>query len=214
MTIYNDQLSLYINDLYVQADPALQRALLDSPKYGLPAFSIKPEEGKFLQFMTHAIGAQKALEIGTLGGYSGIWIARGLAPEGKLITLEKESRHARVAQAHFEAAGVSQQVEIRVGEARGLLGELHAEAPFDLVFIDADKEGFPFYLDWAIEHTRMGGTIASHNAFQGGSVASTRQDDNHSEMMRAFNRQVARDPRLLSTIYPAGDGTIIAVKIA
>jgi predicted O-methyltransferase YrrM len=213
MTVYNDQLSLYINDLFIQEDPTHQRVRQDSANFGLPAISVKPEEGKFLQFLTRAVGAQKALEIGTLGGYSGIWIARGLAPDGKLITLEKDARHAAIAQAHFEAAGVSMQVEIRVGEASTLLKALQREVPFDFVFIDADKEGNPAYLDWAIKHTHIGGAIAIHNAFRGGSVAGTRQDDDQSERMRVFNRQIANEPRLLSTIFPAGDGTVISVKV-
>jgi len=214
MTIYNDQLSQYIVELFAQEDQAQQGARLDSLKLGLPAIQVIPEEGRFLQFLVLAIGAHKALEIGTLGGYSGIWIARGLAPGGKLITLEKEPRHAQIAQAHFDAAGVSDRVEIRVGEAKALLEQLRAESPFDFVFIDADKEGNSAYLDWALEYTRIGGVIAVHNAFRGGSVAGTRQDDDQSERMRIFNRQVANDPRLLSTIFPAGDGTLIAVKIA
>ena len=214
MTIYNDQLSQYIVDLFAQEDQAQQRVRLDSPKLGLPDINIMPEEGRFLQFLVLAIGAHKALEIGTLGGYSGIWIARGLAPGGRLITLEKESQRARIAQAHFDTAGVSDRVEIRVGEANPLLEQLRAETPFDFVFIDADKECNPAYLDWALDNTRMGGVIAVHNAFRGGSVAGTRQNDDHGEVMRAFNRRVASEPRLISTIFPAGDGTVIAVKIA
>ena len=214
MTIYNDQLSQYIVDLFAQEDQAQQRARLDSPKLGLPDISVIPEEGRFLQFLGLAIGSHKALEIGTLGGYSGIWIARGLAPGGKLITLEKEPRHAQIAQAHFDAAGVSDRIEIRVGGANHLLDQLCAEAPFDFVFIDADKEGNSAYLDWALEYTRIDGVIAVHNAFRGGSVAGTCRDDDQSERMRVFNRQIASEPRLLSTIFPAGDGTVIAVKIA
>jgi caffeoyl-CoA O-methyltransferase len=128
--------------------------------------------------------------------------------------LEKDHYHASIARAHFEAAGLNDRVEIRVGEAINLLEKLHEEAPFDLIFIDADKEGYPAYLDWAIENTRLGGVIAAHNAFRGGSVAGTRQDDAHSEKMRQFNLRVANEPRLVSTIFPAGDGTVIAVKIA
>jgi caffeoyl-CoA O-methyltransferase len=214
MTTYNDQLSQYIVALFAQEDQAQQRVRLDSTNMGLPAISVKPEEGRFLQFLVLAIGAHKAVEIGTLGGYSGIWIARGLAPGGRLITLEKEPRHARFAQAHFDLAGVSDRIEIRVGEASSLLEQLRDDAPFDFVFIDADKENNSAYLDWALEYTRIGGVIAVHNAFRGGSVAGTRQDDGHSEEMRVFNQRVASEPRLLSTIFPAGDGTVISVKVA
>jgi caffeoyl-CoA O-methyltransferase len=167
-----------------------------------------------LQFLVRACGAVRALEVGTLGGYSGIWIARGLVPDGKLITLEKEPAHAEVARQHFTSAGVTDRVEIRVGNAHLLLQELASEGPFDFVFIDAEKPGYPAYFDWALEHTRLGGVIAAHNAFRGGSVAGERADDDFSETMRDFNRRVAAEPRVISTIYPAGDGTLLAVKVA
>ena len=214
MTIYNDSLSQYITSLFAVHDTALRHAWEDSPKYGLPAISINPEEGRFLQFLVRVCGARKALEIGTLGGYSGIWIARGLHPGGKLVTLEMESKHADIAREHFKSAGLADQVEIRVGNAHRLLAELHFEGPFDFIFIDAEKPGYLAYFNWAIENIRLGGVIAAHNAFRGGSVAGTREDDAHSETMREFNRHVAEQKRLISTVYPAGDGTLISVKIA
>lgn len=214
MTIYNDSLSQYITSLFAVHDLALQRAWEDSPKYGLPAVSIKPEEGRFLQLLVRVCGARKALEIGTLGGYSGIWIARGLLPGGKLVTLEMESKHADIAREHFKAAGLTDQVEIRIGNAHRLLVELHFEGPFDFIFIDAEKPGYLAYFNWALENIRLGGVVAAHNAFRGGSVAGKREDDTHSETMREFNRHVAEEKRLISTIYPAGDGTLISVKIA
>jgi caffeoyl-CoA O-methyltransferase len=214
MNTYNDQVSHYISSLFAGEDTALQQAREDSPDLGLPAINIKPEEGRFLQFLACASGAQKAVEIGTLGGYSGIWIARGLHPGGKLYTLDKESRHAEVAQSHFTAAGLSDVIEVRIGDAHSLLIELSSLSPFDFVFIDAEKPGYPAYFDWAIENTRRGGIIAAHNAFRKGTVAGIGQDDDHSDLMRQFNQQVAEDERLISTIYPAGDGTLISVKIA
>ena len=214
MTNYNDQLSRYITDLFAGEDEALRLAREESPRKGLPAISVNPEEGRFLQFLVRACGASKALEIGTLGGYSGIWIARGLAPGGKLITLEKDSYHAQVAREHFAAGKVDDLVEIRVGNAHQLLAELVAEGPFDFVFIDAEKEGYDAYFDWTLENTRVGGVIAAHNAFRGGSVIGERADDAYSEVMRSFNRRVAAEPRVISTIYPAGDGTVLAVRIS
>jgi len=210
--IYNDQVSSYITNLFAGDDSALVYARDQSSRQGLPAISILPEEGRFLQFLVRACGARKAVEIGTLGGYSGIWIARGLLPGGKLYTLDKEPQHAAVARNNFAAAGLSEVVEVRVGEAIELLGDLDAEAPFDFVFIDADKAGYPVYFEWALNHTRGRGIIAAHNAFQEGSVAGTMQDTEQSILMRQFNQQVAGDKRLVSTIYPAGDGTLIAVK--
>lgn len=213
MTVYNDTLSQYITDLFAKQDEAQRRALEDSPKKGLPPISILPEEGKFLQVLARSCGATKAVEIGTLGGYSGIWIARGLTPGGKLITLEREQKHADVAGAHFAAAGVADRVEIRVGDARMSLDSLTAESPFDFVFVDAEKSGYPFYFDWALANVRVGGVIAAHNAFRHGSVAGVGNPTEDTEPMRAFNQRVADEPRVISTIYPAGDGTLVAVKI-
>ncbi|MEM2126116.1 MAG: O-methyltransferase [Candidatus Methanosuratincola sp.] len=214
MTHYNDKLSDYITELFASQDDALRLAREDSVRKGLPAISVKPEEGRFLQFLVRACGARKALEIGTLGGYSGIWIARGLAPGGKLITLEKDPYHAQVAREHFASAGVEDLVEVRVGDAHQQLTELVAEAPFDFVFIDAEKEGYNAYFDWALANTRSNGVIAAHNAFRGGSIVGERADDTYTEMMRSFNRRVAEEPRVISTIFPAGDGTLLAVKIS
>ncbi len=214
MTVYNEQTSQYIQNLFVRQDPPLQLAWDDTLKKGLPAISVKPEEGRFLQFLVRACCAKKAVEIGTLGGYSGIWIARGLPPGGKLFTLEKEPRHAAVAREHFTAADLDGRVEIRLGNAHQLLNGLTPEAPFDFVFIDAEKEGYPAYLDWALENVRLGGVIAIHNAFRKGSVIGLVENDEYTEAMRRFNQRFASEPRLLSTIFPAGDGTLIGVKVA
>jgi predicted O-methyltransferase YrrM len=214
MTIYNDQISQYISTLFAGEDTALQQAREESSKRGLPSINIKPEEGRFLQFLVRASGARKAVEIGTLGGYSGIWIARGLLRGGVLYTLDKEPKHAEVARDHFAAAGLSEVIEVLVGDAHRLLIEISDQRPFDFVFIDADKTGYPAYFDWALENIRLGGIIAAHNAFRKGSVAGIGEDDAHSELMRQFNQRVASDERLVSTIYPAGDGTLISVKIA
>ena len=214
MTIYNDQISEYINQLFIFEDGALQRAREDSPKKGLPTIQIKAEEGSFIQFLVRACAVKKAVEIGTLGGYSGIWIARGLALGGKLITLEKEPFHAQVAKEHFEAAGVSDRVEVRVGDAHQLLLTLAAEGPFDFVFIDAEKTGYNRYLDWALDNTRLGGVIAVHNAFRKGSVAGLQEADLYTSIMQEFNRRFAAETHLLSTIFPAGDGTLVGVKVS
>ena len=214
MTIYNDQISQYIGSLFAAEDEPLRKAREDSPKRGLPGISIKPEEGRFLQFLVRACGVQKAVEIGTLGGYSGTWIARGLVPGGKLYTLEVESKHAEVAREHYAQAGVDESIEILIGDAHHSLREIKKLGPFDFVFIDADKPSNPVYFDWAIENIRLGGIIATHNAFRKGTVVGAGEDDDHSELMRQFNQQVADEERLISTIYPAGDGTLISVKNA
>jgi len=214
MPIYNDQISQYISSLFAVEDSTLRMAREESPKRGLPSISIKPEEGRFLQFLVRACGAKKAVEIGSLGGYSGIWIGRGLLPGGKLYTLDKDSKHAEVAREHFAAAGLQDVIEILIGDAHRSLLEIKELGPFDFVFIDAEKPGYPVYFNWAIENTREGGIIAAHNAFRKGTVVGIGQDDDHSELMRQFNQQIANEKRLISTIYPAGDGTLISVKIS
>lgn len=213
MTIYNEQLSQYISSHFAQEDESLHRIRVDSQKQGLPQINIKPEEGRFLQFLVRACGSKKAVEIGTFLGYSTIWIARGLLPGGRLITLEWETKRAEVAQSHFVAAGLDHMIDIRVGDAHRLLIELNEEGPFDFVFIDAEKQGYPAYFDWAIENLRLGGVIATHNAFERGNVTGLRKYTASSRLMRQFNQQVADEIRLISTIFPAGDGTLISVKI-
>jgi len=212
LPIYNQLLSAYIIENFAAEDTALVQAREESPKHGLPAISIQPEEGRFLQMLVAASQAKIAVEIGTLGGYSGIWLARGLPPGGKLFTLEKSSKHAGVAQAHFEAAGVHEKVEIVVGDAHDALLKIAAKGPLDFVFIDAEKAGYSAYFAWAMAHTRVGGIIAAHNAFRGGRIEEAPTDDDPADMA-AFNRQVAGDSRVISTIFPAGDGTLVAVKI-
>jgi predicted O-methyltransferase YrrM len=213
LTTYNQSLSQYITDLFARHDQPLQEAWDDTPKKGLPSISVKPEEGRFLQILVRASSATKALELGTLGGYSGIWIARGLVEGGKLISVEVDARHAEVAREHFSNAGLADRVEVRVGNAQNVLPGLISEGPFDFIFIDADKPGYPDYYEWAVENIRIGGVIAAHNAFRKGKVFDPHYSDELVEIMRVFNRQVATDPRVISTIYPAGDGTIIAVRI-
>ncbi len=217
MTVYNDQVNKYIVDLFAAPDAALEQIFRRTPELGLPAISVKPEEGRFLQFLVRIAAGQsqqpRALEIGSLGGYSGTWIARGLPPGGKLITLEKEPAHAEVARQHFQLAGVADRVEIRQGDAHELLTGVAADGPFDFIFIDAEKQGYPDYFDWALENVRVGGVIAAHNAFRKGSVAGTAEADQYTAIMQAFNRQVANEPRVISTIYPAGDGTVVAVRL-
>jgi caffeoyl-CoA O-methyltransferase len=214
MTTYNDKLSQYINSLFAKEDESLQRIRVDSQKQGLPQINIKPEEGRFLQFLVRACGAEKVVEIGTFLGYSAIWIARGLLPGGRLITLEWVTKRAEAAQSHFVAAGLDHMIDIRVGDAHRLLIELNEEGPFDFVFIDAEKQGYPAYFDWALENLRLGGVIATHNAFERGSVTGLRKYTASARLMRQFNQQISDETRLISTIFPAGDGILISVKIS
>jgi caffeoyl-CoA O-methyltransferase len=214
MVKYNDQISRYITELFADQDETLRHVRNDTPKRGLPAISIQPEEGRFLQFLVRTCNTMKALEIGTLGGFSGIWIARGLSPGGRLITIEKEQWYADVAQEHFNLAGVEDRVEIRVGEAQALLTNLTNESPFDFIFIDADKARYSDFFTWGIHNTRQGGVIAAHNAFRGFSTSGGYKNDQISQAILTLNRKISSDPRVISTIFPAGDGTLVAVKIA
>ncbi len=211
MTTYDDRLAAYITDLFASQEAVLAHIYAEIPRRGLPAVTVRPEEGRFLQVLARACGARRAVEIGTLGGYSGSWIARGLAADGRLITLERDARHAAVAREHFALAGLADRVEIRLGDARDLLPGLAAEGPFDYCFIDAEKSGYDVYLDWALANVRPGGVVAAHNAFQHGAVVDAANQVAQTQMMRAFNQRFAAEPRLLGTLYPAGDGMLFGV---
>ena len=211
MTTYDDRFADYITDEFAHPDPVLQQVLAAIPARGLPTITVKPEEGRFLQFLVKATGARQVVEIGTLGGYSGIWLARGLPDDGRLITLEKEPKHAEVAREHFALAGVMHKVDLRLGDAAQTLQTLALDRPVDFCFIDANKLGYDNYLDWALANVRPGGLIAAHNAFRHGAILD---DSNHAPettFMRAFNKRFATEPSLLSTIYPAGDGLLVGV---
>lgn len=214
MTIYNDQTSEWITGLFAQEDEALRRARKTSQAAGLPKISVRPEEGKFLQVLVSAIGARRVVEIGTLGGYSGIWIARGLPQDGKLISLEIQPTHAAVARDNFRYAGLDGRVEVRVGDAHKLLNDLTSEGPFDFVFIDADKVGYPAYFDWAEKNLRIGGVVAAHNAFRQGDVFNRQTTDEGTIALRRLIEDLAGRNNWRSTIYPGGDGMLIAVKLS
>lgn len=211
MTIYNDAVSEYVNEVFVREDDTLAQIRAQIPERGLPAIMIRPEEAAFLQVLVAASGARTAVEIGTLGGYSGSWIARALPEDGRLITLEVNPQHAEVAREHFSLAGVADRVDLRVGDAHSLLKSLAPEGPFDFVFIDAEKEGYVDYLGWTLDHLKPGGVVAAHNAFRSGRVADPDNREAGVEAMRTFNRAFAESPRLLSTVFPAGDGMAIGV---
>jgi len=211
MTVYNDDLSRYVTDLFTQPDPVLQQVLEALPRRGLPPIAIKPEEGRFLQILVRASAARTVVEIGTLGGYSGLWLARGLPPDGRLVTLEKEPAHAEIAREHFALAGLAERVDLRVGDAKQLLPRLAPEGPFDFCFMDAEKTDYDLYLDWALVNVRRGGIIAAHNAFRHGDILNPGDRSLDTECIRRFNQRFAREPRLLSTIFPAGDGMLVGI---
>lgn len=204
------KLDEYVVDLFVNEDDALRSIQGEADRNDMPRISLQAHEGRLLQFLALASGARKAVEIGTLAGYSGVWLARGLPADGKLYTLEVSSKHARVARNSFERAGVGSKVEILEGDALDSLKKLSSKGPFDLVFIDADKEGYPQYLAWAVENLRPGGIVAAHNAFRGGAIIEPRDEGDRA--MDAFNRTLADDSRLESTILAIGDGMAVGIK--
>lgn len=212
MPTYNDALSHYISETFAEEDEALRWIRDQIPARGLPEIMISAEEAAFLRFLVAASGARRAVEIGTLGGYSGTWIARALPPDGRLITIEVDPQRAELARQGFERAGVAAKVDLRVGDAHQILPGLPEQDVYDFVFIDADKEGYPAYLDWALDNLAPGGLLTAHNAFAfGGQLVDPTNTDPDVEIMRRFNQRLAEDPRLTATIFPAGDGIAVAV---
>jgi len=192
----------YVAGLFAPPDETLEEALREAEREGLPSIAVSATEGKLLQMLVGISGARRVLEIGTLGGYSAIHFARALPEEGALISLELDERHAEVARRNVERAGLSAKVEVRVGDARQSLERLleNEEGPFDLIFIDADKEGYPEYLAWALRLSRPGTLILGDNAIREGSVIDP--DDSSSHAMREFNEKLAEDPRLSAIVLP------------
>jgi predicted O-methyltransferase YrrM len=191
----------YITDLLVGPDSTLDAALKASAAAGLPRHNVSPNEGKLLLLLAQILGARAILEIGTLGGYSTIWLARALPADGRLITLEANPKHAQVARANIERAGLADVVELRVGRALDTLPQIAAEGrgPFDLVFIDADKENNPEYLVWALTLSRRGTVIIADNVVRNGAVADTSNDDPSIQGVRRFNELLAAEPRVSAT---------------
>jgi predicted O-methyltransferase YrrM len=192
----------YIHSLLLGPDAALEAALQDSAEAGLPGIQVSPAQGKMLHVLALATGARQVLEIGTLGGYSAIWLARALPAEGRLVTLEIEPRHAEVARKNIARAGVGDKVELRLGRAEETLRHLVAEksGPFDLVFIDADKPGYAEYFHWALQLTRRGSLIIADNVVRKGEVANEASEDSNVQGIRRFHEALAREPRVSATV--------------
>jgi predicted O-methyltransferase YrrM len=188
----------YLEDCLMPGDDALEATLEASQAAGLPQINVAPNQGKLLMLLARAIGARRILEIGTLGGYSTIWLARGLPADGQLITLEDNPDYAEVARANIERAGHGYQVEVRVGRAQDTLPALATEGPFDLIFIDADKPGTPGYFQWAVKLSRRGSLIVVDNVVREGAVLDA-DGDAHVQGMRRFFELAATDPRVSGT---------------
>ena len=199
-------------------DPVLESALSRSASAGLPDISVSPEQGRLLTLLAHGVGARAILEIGTLGGYSAICLARALPPDGRLVTLEAEADHARVARENIEAAGLDDRVEVVVGPASSSLPRLEDEYPagFDFIFIDADKEGYPEYWRWAMRLSHPGAMIIADNVVRDGAVADPDSDDPRVHGVRRYLELAAAEARVHdATVQTVGnkgyDGLSIAV---
>jgi predicted O-methyltransferase YrrM len=191
----------YITDKLVTTDVALDQALEKSEAAGLPAINVSPSHGKLLHILARAVNARAILEIGTLGGYSTIWMARALQPGGRLITLEFEPKHAELAKANIARAGLDKVVEIRLGVALETLPKIAAEkiAPFDLIFIDADKVSTADYFQWALKLSRVGSLIVVDNVIRKGEVANAKTNDPAVLGMRRFIDMAAAEKRVIAT---------------
>jgi predicted O-methyltransferase YrrM len=211
----------YLGDLLAPHDAALTRALDANQASGLPSIDVPPLLGKFLDIIIRISGARRVLELGTLGGYSTIWMARALPPDGRLTTLELEKKHAKIARANLDAAGVLDRVDIRVGPAIESLRTLHASgaAPFDVIFLDADKQGLPEYLEWSLKLSRPGAVIIADNVVRDGKVVDAKTDDANVRGVQRFLELAAKEPRLSTTAMPTVgargyDGFSISLVVA
>ena len=211
----------YITGLMADRDAALAQALAASQTAQLPAINVTAPQGKFLQLLARIINATRILEIGTLGAYSTIWMARALPQGGRLVTIEADARHASVARANLERAGLSQVVDLREGKALDVLPSLEREhaGPFDLAFIDADKPSTAEYFSWALRLSRPGSIIVADNVVRDGAVAEPGNPDPSVRGMRRVLELMAREPRVSATVIQTVgakgyDGFAIAVVLS
>jgi len=210
----------YVTEMLVPPDAALEAALEASDAAGLPRIAVAPNQGKLLQLLARARGARRILEIGTLGGYSTIWLARALPPGGRLITLEVEPKHAEVARANIARAGLASVVDVRLGAALETLPRVAAEraGPFDLTFIDADKANIPSYFEWALKLAAPGGLIVVDNVIRDGAVVDDASTDPSVKGVRRLNELLRAEPRVsATTIQTVGargyDGFTLAMLV-
>jgi len=207
-----DHLSEYIVSLFAPEDELLGALREESDRTGLPPSAIPPDAGRFLQVLLGTLSARRVLEVGTLGGYSAIWMARALPPDGRLVTIERDDRYATFATRYLERAGLAHIVDVRRGRALDVLPSLDGEE-FDFAFLDADRTPLVVYYEWALRLVRPGGLIVAHNTLLGGRVASAGANANDDDVraVREFNSRVAADERVKSILMPAYDGFVVAV---
>jgi predicted O-methyltransferase YrrM len=192
----------YINDLVIPSDPELDAALEASAAAGLPPISVTPAQGKLLHLLARMLGARRILEIGTLAGYSTIWLARALPADGRVITLESDPKHAGIARANFARAGLTDRIDVRLGAALDTLPRLaeNGEGPFDFIFIDADRANLSDYFDWALKLSRRGSVILVDNVVRKGGVIDSGSTDSNIVGVRRFGERLAAETRVSATM--------------
>lgn len=205
-----DHVSDYIAGLFATEDELLASLREEADRTGLPPASISADLGRLLQLLVRLVGARRVLEVGTLGGYAAIWMARALPAGGTVLTIERDARHAAFADRYLQRAGLASVVTVRRGRALDVLPSLDGEE-FDLVFLDADRLPLPTYLDWAVRLVRPGGLIVADNTLFGGRVANPALADEETRAVREFNARIATDPRFTSILIPAYDGLTVAM---
>jgi caffeoyl-CoA O-methyltransferase len=209
-------LAAWAESVYAPEDDVLREIRARSRAAGLPPIEVGRFDGLHLEVLARACAARRIVEIGTLGGYSGVCLARALPAGGLLHTFELHERHAELARSAFALAGVADRVRLHVGPALERLGEIEGEAPFDLVFVDADKGGYPAYLAWAEEHLRTGGLLLADNTFGFGHVhepAAAGEDAAAMAPLREFSERLARGGRFRATMLPTAEGLSLGVKV-
>jgi len=212
----SDALAAWAESVYRPEDEVLREIRERSAAAGLPTIQVGRFDGLHLEVLAHASAARSAVEIGTLGGYSGVCLLRGMGEGGFLHTFERDPRHAEVARESFRRAGVAARVEIHVGEAAERLRDVEGRGPFDLVFVDADKTGYPGYLAWAEAHLRVGGIVLADNTFGFGHVHEARPAGESAEAMaalRRFSERLAGGGRFRATMLPTAEGLSLGVKL-
>ena len=205
---YSDPGALrFVDELHAAHDDSLQAAFDAPDAEGMPAIQVGRSEGKFLELLARLCSAERVVEVGTLAGYSAIRLARGLVPGGRVWTIESEPKHAEVARTRIAAAGYQDVIDVVVGDAKEVLAALEEHGPFDLVFVDADKESYPIYGAWAREHLRPGGLLVGDNAFLFGKLT---EDTDRGRAMRQFHAEAAE--HFDSVCLPTPDGLLVGIK--
>ena len=205
-----DKAGDYIASLFSAEDELLASLREEAERAGLPSIAISADEGRLLQVLLTSIGARRVLEVGTLGGYSAICMARALPSNGRVLSIEIEEKHALFARRYVERADLADRIDVQVGRALDILPALDGQR-FDAMFLDADKEPLPTYFEWALRLVRPGGLIIGDNALWSGRVYDQNDNDPKTRGVREFNRRMATDSRVLGIIVPTHDGVAVAI---